>query len=313
VTAVQRFGSFVNANLHFHTLIPDGVWQEQPDLTVPFHRLPPPTDDDVERLAARVVRRTVRIFGRRDAALAGDPELDALDHAVVEAVQPSALAEPATDLRRARRRCAFRGRLLAPRRHRRRSFRHRRARTARSLPSAHAIAADRLAVRPDWRVEYRFRRPDPTGRTSLVTDGPTLCRRLATLIPPRRTHTVRYHGVFSSAHRLRDRVVPRLPNHDADHAGTVDDSVAAARPPTTTMLARRLDWAALLVRVFGPDVTTCPRCGDALTVFAFITAPDVTAHILDHLGLSAVVPTIAPARAPPNDNRPEPQLGFDDL
>ena len=55
VTAVQRFGSFVNANLHFHTLIPDGVWQEQPDLTVRFHCLPPPTDDDVERLAARVV------------------------------------------------------------------------------------------------------------------------------------------------------------------------------------------------------------------------------------------------------------------
>ncbi len=24
MTAVQRFGSFVNANLHFHTLIPDG-------------------------------------------------------------------------------------------------------------------------------------------------------------------------------------------------------------------------------------------------------------------------------------------------
>ena len=39
----------------FHTLIPDGVWQEQPDLTVRFHGLPPPTDDDVERLAARVV------------------------------------------------------------------------------------------------------------------------------------------------------------------------------------------------------------------------------------------------------------------
>ena len=105
MTAVQRFGSFVNANLHFHTLIPDGVWQEQPDLTVRFHGLPPPTDD--ERLAARVVRRTARVLGRRDAALADDPELDALAHAVAEAVQPQALAEPATDPRRARRRCAF--------------------------------------------------------------------------------------------------------------------------------------------------------------------------------------------------------------
>ncbi len=55
-----------------------------------------------------------------------------------------------------------------------------------------AISADRVAVRPDGRVEYRFRRPDPTDRTSWVTDGPALCRRLATLIPPRRSHTVRF-------------------------------------------------------------------------------------------------------------------------
>jgi hypothetical protein len=290
------------------------VWQEQPDLTVHFHRLPPPTDDDVERLTARVVRRTARILARRDAALADDPELDALARAVAESVQPPALAEPATGPRRARRRCAFldgfslhADTAVGP------SDAAALERLARYLLRP-AIAADRLAERPDGRVEYRFRRPDPTGRTSWVTDGPTLCRRLATLIPPRRTHTVRYHGVFSSAHRLRDRVVPVLPDHHADDAATVDETATAGvRPPTATMLARRLDWAALLQRVFGPDVTTCPRCGDALTVFAFITAPDVTAHILDHLGLSVVIPTVAPARAPPDDHCPEPQLGFDDF
>ncbi len=56
VTAVQRFGSFLNANVHFHTLIPDGVWQHHPDGTVTFHPLPPPTDADVESITARLVR-----------------------------------------------------------------------------------------------------------------------------------------------------------------------------------------------------------------------------------------------------------------
>lgn len=74
------------------------------------------------------------------------------------------------------------------------------------------------------------------------------------------------------------------------------------------MLARRLDWAALLRRVFGEDVTTCPRCGDALRVLAFITDPHVTAHILDHLGLTSEVVPIAPARAPPAD--PASELDF---
>jgi len=164
------------------------------------------------------------------------------------------------------------------------------------------ISADRLTVRPDGRVEYRFRRPDPSGRTSWVTDGATWCRRLATLIPPRRSHTTRFHGVLSSAHVWRARVVP---------------SPSAARPKSTSTpptssamrLARRLDWAALLRRVFGDEVTQCPRCGDALRVLAFITDLRVTAHILEHLGLTSDAVPIAPARAPPED--PVSELEFD--
>ncbi len=67
------------------------------------------------------------------------------------------------------------------------------------------------------------------------------------------------------------------------------------------MLARRLDWAALLRRVFGDEVTQCPRCGDALRVLAFITDLRVTAHILEHLGLTSDAVPIAPACAPRED------------
>lgn len=160
------------------------------------------------------------------------------------------------------------------------------------------ITANRLTERSDGRVEYLFRRPDPTGRTSLVTDGPTWCRRLATLIPPRRSHTTRFHGVLSSAHRWRARIVP-TPPPIAEHAS----------PPTSMTLARRLDWASLLRRVFGEHVTRCPRCGDHLRVLALLTHPDVTVRILDHLGLGSAVPPIAPARAPPDDDGLELDLG----
>ncbi len=305
VTAVQRFGSFVNANLHFHTLIPDGVWQQHPDGAVTFHPLPPPTDAEVEAITARIVRRTARLLARRDADLAGDDEPDALALAQAEAVQTHlALPVPALDAPRAgRRRCAFvDGFSLHADTAVAAADRAALERLARYLLRP-AISADRVAVRPDGRVEVRFRRPDPTGRTAWVTDGPTLCRRLATLIPPRRCHTVRYHGVFSSAHRLRDRVVPTPPDDAAD---------AAAAPVTASMLARRLDWAALLERVFGADVTTCPRCGDDLLVIAFLTAPNIVAGILDHLGLPAAVPPVAPARGPPADEL-ELELPFADF
>jgi len=37
VTSIQRAGSFANANVHFHTLVPEGVWYERADGTVAFH------------------------------------------------------------------------------------------------------------------------------------------------------------------------------------------------------------------------------------------------------------------------------------
>jgi hypothetical protein len=305
VTAVQRFGAFVNANLHFHTLIPDGVWQEQPDGTVRFHRLPPPADGDVGELAARVVRRTARILGRRGADLPGDDEPDALGCAQAESVQtPLALAEPeARPPRSQRRLCAFvDGFSLHANTSVDAADRAALERLARYLLRP-AISADRLALRPDGRVEYRFRRPDPAGRTSWVTDGPTLCRRLATLIPPRRSHTVRYHGVFAPAHRLRDRIVPAPP----------DDDGPAPAAPTTSTRARRLDWAALLERVFAVDVLRCTRCGGRRRVLAFLADSPATAAILAHLGLPATVPPIAPARAPPADDPGQLELDSGDL
>ena len=105
--------------------------------------------------------------------------------------------------------------------------------------------------------------------------------------------------MLSSAHRWRSRVVPSLP------AAAVSASTTS---PTSMMLARRLNWAALLRRVFGNEVTQCPRCGDALRVIAFITDLHVTAHILEHLGLTSDAVPIASARAPPDD--PVSELAF---
>ena len=85
---------------------------------------------------------------------------------------------------------------------------------------------------------------------------------------------------------------------ETSEASSTPDGVA----PTTervpaTVLARRLDWAALLLRVFAIDVLECPRCSGRMKILAFITRPDVVRRILEHLDL----PTTSPdtARGPP--------------
>ena len=61
----------------------------------------------------------------------------------------------------------------------------------------------------------------------------------------------------------------------------------------------RLDWAALLKRVFGVDVLQCSRCQGQMRLIACIEEPNVAKKILEHLGLRAEpLPTLR-AQAPP--------------
>jgi hypothetical protein len=87
-----------------------------------------------------------------------------------------------------------------------------------------------LTARPDGRVEYHFRRPDPSGRRSWVTDGTTWCRRLATLIPPRRSHTTRFHGVPAEALAERGIASARI-----DKRGMFASAGAEADPNHVTI------------------------------------------------------------------------------
>lgn len=47
VTAIQRFGSAANLNLHFHTLMIDGIYQRAPSGCPVFHPVPPPDERGV--------------------------------------------------------------------------------------------------------------------------------------------------------------------------------------------------------------------------------------------------------------------------
>jgi hypothetical protein len=72
VTAIQRCGSALNTNPHFHTLVAEGVFEEQPDGSqrfVPLHE--PPSDVEVARLLVAVRRRIIRLLRRHDIDLEG--------------------------------------------------------------------------------------------------------------------------------------------------------------------------------------------------------------------------------------------------
>src|SRR5204862_2555323 len=65
VTVIQRFGGGLQLNVHFHTLLLDGVFAEGEDGSLEFHAAEPPSDEEVARLLATIYRRVQRLLARR--------------------------------------------------------------------------------------------------------------------------------------------------------------------------------------------------------------------------------------------------------
>jgi hypothetical protein len=83
VTAVQRSGSAINLNVHFHTLTPDGVFELDDDGPACFVCVPPTEDEDVEAVLRRVIQRTAKVLAAYDDE-SEDEALAALQAAEVD-------------------------------------------------------------------------------------------------------------------------------------------------------------------------------------------------------------------------------------
>lgn len=64
VTLIQRFGSAANLNIHFHSLVLDGVYRISHGQPV-FEPVAPPTNAELARLLERIVQRILALLTRR--------------------------------------------------------------------------------------------------------------------------------------------------------------------------------------------------------------------------------------------------------
>jgi hypothetical protein len=60
LTFLHRFDSQLRPNAHFHSFVPDGVFNEAGEGGLAFCALPPPSDEDVQRLVLRIACRVER-------------------------------------------------------------------------------------------------------------------------------------------------------------------------------------------------------------------------------------------------------------
>jgi hypothetical protein len=255
VTVIQRFGGGLQLNVHFHTLILDGVFAEGDDGAFEFHAAPPPSDEEVARLLATIFRRVGRLLARHGLEVGDAPDVDPL-------VEESPALAGITN-------ASVQGRIALGPRAGARVFQLGREPdapwvTSRGPCQAHLegfdlhaniavgpddragverlcryvlrppVAQDRLSFTPDGLVLVTLKADWHDGTTHVVFTPLELLEKLAALTPRPRINLVVYHGLLAPRARGRARAVAQggaAPEPDHPAASVIDAPGADASPP----------------------------------------------------------------------------------
>lgn len=316
LTVIQRCGSALNLNPHFHLVATDGVFiQTSPESTPVFRALPAPTDAEVAQVAWLTCQGTLAILRKQgrwldeefsdDKLAQEEPALAAFANASIQGtlvlgprsgkrvVKFFGVAAKNDDQVVAIQTPGYGFNLHAKRRvsaHDRKGL-ERLCRYILRPP----IANDRLSRLSNGKISLKLKRPWSDGTTHIIFTDEELMEKLISLIFPPRFNRIRYHGVFAPRSNLRDKIIPQ----SCDEESSCDDT-AHKKQEQHVNKSRRIEWAKLLARVFELDVLQCPKCKSRMQRIAFITQGDVIKKILDCVGL--------PADSP--QPRPPPQLSL---
>jgi hypothetical protein len=318
VTLIQRFGSALNLNVHFHMIFVDGVYLTAGADPPVFRHVSAPGAVELHSLVQHIAERIGRLLEQRglierdceNAWLRGDPaQAGALDDLVghsitfriavgpragqkvftLQTVPAQGEGEGHNGAAQAGGFSLHAGLDIQP------DQRAKLERLCRYV-SRPPLAVERLALTASGQVRYALKTPYRDGTSHIVLEPLDFMARLAALVPPPRMHLTRYHGVFAPHSSLRAAITPAQRG-----MGKKSAEEGIGRPAVPRHVA--MSWAQRLKRVFGIEIEACARCHGQLKVIASIEDPAGIAQILAHLDRTSVAPQPkqAPlaARAPP--------------
>jgi len=134
------------------------------------------------------------------------------------------------------------------------------------------------------KVIYRYGKTDDD---RIEMDYLDFIARVTTHIPDKGQVMIRYYGLYSNAHRARQR-----------NRGAAGPVMPITQPTSATQASP--GWRELIKKVYEVDPLICPRCGSEMKVIAFITNYEVIDKIIHHLGI-----TFTAARPPPPHQQKE--------
>lgn len=218
VTLIQRFGSALNLNVHFHMLFLDGVYTATPWGKSRFHRTNAPDRQELTELAHTISHRVAR-FLEREGILEHDEENSYLSLEGDEDPMQQVLG------------CSVSYRIASGPQQGRKVF------TLLTIPaledddrfaqvakvagfSLHAglaaqawersklerlcryitrpaVSEKRLSLTPSANIRYQLKTPYNDGTTHVIFEPMDFIAKLAALVPKPRVNLTRFHGVFA--------------------------------------------------------------------------------------------------------------------
>lgn len=233
VTLIQRFGSALNLNVHFHMQWLDGVYEtttERPQRKPRLHRARAPSSAQLTVLAGSRIAHRVRRHLARRGWLEGEDESVFLSDSAgsddgMDGLRMSSITYRIATGRDAGRKVITLQTLpgdasslegdagkvggfslhagVAAEAHES----HKLEKLCRYITRP-AISEKRLSISPQDRVRYQLKTPWRNGTTHVEWDAVDFIAKLAALVPPPRAHLTRFHGVFAPNAALRAQLTP---------------------------------------------------------------------------------------------------------
>tara|TARA_A200000159_G_scaffold118992_1_gene112888 strand:+ start:712 stop:2097 length:1386 start_codon:yes stop_codon:yes gene_type:complete len=281
VTLIQRFGSALNLNIHFHMLFLEGAISENPLSGTTFTRIKAPSHNDMVELVHTVSYRIAmgpqqgqKVFTLQTLPASNEGEYGQVANNSGFSLHAGVFAN-ADEPAKLERLCRY--------------------------ISRPAISEQRLSMTDHEKIRYELKTPYSDGTTHVFFDPIDFIGKLAALIPPPRLNLTRFFGVFAPNSNLRAQVTASQRGKNSPKLTNKEDS-QTAKP----YHARGMMWAQRLKRVFNIDITQCEQCQrHNVAIIACIIEPAIVHKILKHLDkkylVSAQPTQLPPLRAPPKE------------
>jgi len=273
VTLIQRFGSALNLNIHFHMLFLDGVYVQDPNGEYDFRRTSPPSVEQLHALLHHISQRVARFLERRGIlerdedssyltldGLEEDPLQDIHSHSVtyrvaigpqkgrkvfcLQTVPPK--PEPAADHAQVTKLNGF---SLHAGVAARADQRDKIERLCRYIARP-AISEQRLSLTPSGKVRYELKTPFNNGTTHVIFEPLDFIAKLGALVPKPRVNLTRFHGVFAPNSKHRARITPAWRGKESKRKQSAidqDERTPAERHAAITWAQRLKQWDGLLL------------------------------------------------------------------